>query len=62
LNVFLFKIYCENFDSAINEKLRKICDAGGAIRFEEYNSDVTHVIANQVNEKNCKNYIEMNPE
>ena len=55
-------IYCEHFDTAINEKLRKICNSGGATRFDEYNSDVTHVIANQVNEKQCKAYIEQNPE
>ena len=35
---------------------------GGATIFEEYNSDVTHVIANQVNEKQCKSYIDQNPE
>jgi hypothetical protein len=35
---------------------------GGGIRFDEYNSDVTHVIANQVNDKQCKLYIELNPE
>ncbi len=55
-------IYCENFDAQINEKLKKICNQGGAIRFDEYNSDVTHVITNQVNEKHCKAYIELNPE
>ena len=44
------------------EKLKKICNSGGAIRFDEYNSDVTHVIVNQVNEAKCKSYNELNPE
>ena len=44
------------------EKLKKICNSGGATRFDEYNSDVTHVIVNQVNEKLCKSYIDQNPE
>ncbi len=55
-------IYCENFDVDINEKLKKLVNLGGGIRFDEYNSDVTHVIANQVNDKQCKIYIEQNPE
>ena len=55
-------IYCENFDADINEKLKKLVNLGGGIRFDEYNSDVTHVIANQANEKQCKLYIEQNPE
>ena len=37
-------------------------NVGGGIRFDEYNSDVTHVIANQVNDRQCKLYIELNPE
>ncbi len=60
---FLFnKIYCENFDAAINEKLKKLTNSGGATRYDEYSSDVTHIIANQINEKKCKNYVDMNPE
>lgn len=46
----------------INEKLKKLSDLGGATRFDEYNSDVTHVIINNVNEKLCKQYLELNPE
>lgn len=55
-------IYHENFESTINQKINKICNSGGAIKFDEYNSDVTHVIVNQVNEIKCKSYIELNPE
>jgi hypothetical protein len=44
------------------EKLKKICNSGGSTRFDEYNSDVTHVIVNQVNEAKCKSYNELNPE
>ncbi|CAF0961216.1 unnamed protein product [Brachionus calyciflorus] len=55
-------IFCEITDSAVSEKIKKICNLGGAIRFDEYNSDVTHVIVNQVNDQKCKSYIELNPE
>lgn len=57
-----FGIFCENFDSGINERLKKLCNSGGAVRFDEFNSDVTHVIVNQVNEKRCKTYVDSNPE
>jgi hypothetical protein len=57
-----FKFYFENFDASINEKLKKLCNSGGAIRFDEYCSDATHVIVNLVDEKKCKSYIELNPE
>ncbi|RNA05040.1 DNA topoisomerase 2-binding 1 [Brachionus plicatilis] len=55
-------IFCEITDPVVSEKIKKICNLGGAIRFDEYNSDVTHVIVNQVNEQKCKSYIELNPE
>jgi hypothetical protein len=35
---------------------------GGAARYEEFNPDVTHVIVDQLDEKQCKTYIESNPE
>jgi topoisomerase (DNA) II binding protein 1 len=58
------KIYSENFnDPAINEKIKKFINQGGAIRFDEFNSDVTHLISNgHTNELKFKSYIESNPE
>jgi hypothetical protein len=60
--VFFKKIYCEHFDAAINEKLKKLSNSGGATRYDEYSPDVTHIIVNQINEKKFKNYVELNPE
>lgn len=55
-------IYFESFEeTGVNERLKKLADAGGATRYESPSSDVSHIVVNILNEKQCKHYVELNP-